>query len=293
MTPMFRPLSRTKALTGESPVWDDRRNCVWWIDIQGQRLIGTTMQGQDASDIPLPSMPGFVALSEDDRLVIGLEDGLWSIVPEGGDFRKLTDFPVADARLRANDGKPDAMGNLYFGVMDKTGGGEPIGAILRFNAQSGTQSLFDQMVTPNAICPAFDGSGLFFADTADRLLTFASIDAATGDVIDTRTIGEFASDELPDGMVVDASGDLWLAQIGKGRVVHLDKTGTVLGYVDTPVARPTMPAFAGPELDCMVLTSQRRFLGFAQLMEQPAAGQLLVCNPSAKGAPAKRVRLLP
>lgn len=293
MNSEFSPLSRAKALTGESPVWDDRRKCVWWIDIQGQRLIGTTMQGEDTCDIPLPSMPGFVALSEDERLVIGLEDGLWSIVPDHGDYRKLADFPNADARLRANDGKADAAGNLYFGVMDKTGGGEPIGAILRFDAFTGVQTLINQVVTPNAICPASDGTGFFFADTADRSLAFASVDAATGRVTGRQPIAKFQADEAPDGMVIDTSGDLWLAQIGKGRIIRLEKTGNTVGHIDLPVSRPTMPTFAGPELNQMVVTSQRRFLGFAQLTDQPSAGQLLVGKSNAIGLPPHRVRLLP
>lgn len=290
---MFKPLSKAKALTAESPVWDDRRHCVWWIDIQGQRLIATTLEGEDSFDIPLPSMPGFVALTHDDRLVLGLEDGLWSIVPERLASRKLADFPITDPRIRANDGKADALGNLYFGVMDKTGGGAAIGAILRFNPQSGVQTVVGQMVTPNAICPASDGSGIYFAETAARSLAFADIDAATGKVTATRTLRQFPGDEVPDGMAIDASGDLWLAQIGKGQVVHLDRAGTVLGHVETPVTRPTMPCFAGSGLDCMVLTSQRRFLTFAELAEQPSAGQLLVCRSIATGLPGNRVRLLP
>ena len=68
------------APTGESPLWDPVRNTLWWIDIQGQRLLGHGETGDIC--IPLPQMPGLVALAADGDLVVGLEDGLWLLSPE-------------------------------------------------------------------------------------------------------------------------------------------------------------------------------------------------------------------
>ena len=290
---MFRTLSNARAVTGESPIWDDRRNCVWWIDIQGQRLLGTALSGDDIIDVALPSMPGLVALAEDDQLVIGLEDGLWTVIPETGDCQLLARFEDFDPRLRANDGKADASGRLYFGVMDKTGGGARIGAILRFDASIGLERIIEGLVTPNAICPTQNSRGFYFADTADRSLVFATVDAVGEKVVDQSSLVRFGADELPDGMSLDANGSLWLAQIGKGRIARLDQHGTMIDFLELPVSRPTMPAFVGPELDHLVVTTQRRLLGFDQLQTQPLAGQLLVAQAPTKGLLANRVRLYP
>ena len=77
----------------------------------------------------LPSMPGLIAGRRRGGLVLGLEDGLYAFDCDAGLGERLVAVEAEDARTRINDGKPDVAGRLWFGTMDKTGGGAPIGSL--------------------------------------------------------------------------------------------------------------------------------------------------------------------
>ena len=47
------------AVTGESPVWDEHRGVLWWIDIQDKRLLGwRPAEGLPVPPVALPSEIG-------------------------------------------------------------------------------------------------------------------------------------------------------------------------------------------------------------------------------------------
>lgn len=135
------------ALTGESPCWDAGRGILWWIDIQGQRLLAHAAEGQNRA-IPLPLMPGFVALHDSGDLWLGLENGVWRYDPESGDLDLLAKTN-ADPRLRLNDGKFDRRGRLWFGTMDKSGPtGGPVGALWRLDPNGTLHKMRKNVLDP-------------------------------------------------------------------------------------------------------------------------------------------------
>src|SRR5437016_4139522 len=111
----------SNALTGESPCWDSRTATLWWIDIQGQRLLSLQPENGHKAFWNLPSMPGLIALRARGELLVGLEDGFYGFETSAGLGRRLAMAPTTDGRTRLNDGKADRRGRLWFGSMDKTG----------------------------------------------------------------------------------------------------------------------------------------------------------------------------
>ena len=168
-----------EALTGESPLWDATRGVLWWIDIQGQRLLGHRPAGEAAISIPLPSMPGLVCHASDGRLLLGLEDGLWLLAPETRELVLLHAVEADDPRTRLNDGKPDAQGRLWFGTMDKTGGGAPIGSFYCLTPGRDLRVVRSGVAVPNAIAVSPDGGTLYFADTPTRRIDRFGLDPAS------------------------------------------------------------------------------------------------------------------
>ena len=55
-----------------------------------------------------------------------------------------------------------------------------------------------------------------------------------------------------------------------------------------PVSRPTCPAFGGPQLDVLYLTSARGGLDKDQLRDEPQAGGVFSANPGCRGLPESR-----
>jgi len=70
------------ALTAESPLRDSARGVLWWIDIQGHRLLGHRPGGGDLR-LMLPSKPGSCALQPTGPLWSGWKTGCgrWTRTP--------------------------------------------------------------------------------------------------------------------------------------------------------------------------------------------------------------------
>jgi sugar lactone lactonase YvrE len=270
----FRQLGHHRAMTGESPLWDAERNCLWWIDIQAQWLLRTTIDG-DTQAIAMPSQPGLIVLAQSGKLVIGLEDGLWLFSPETGVWQRLSDTESNRPSYRLNDGKADLNGRLWFGSMDMSGNREAEGRLYCRDLDGCISVVQQGVAIPNAIVPLTDGSGLTFCDTPTGLLRLLHTNS-DGKIIKNEALHQFESGWHPDGACIDHQGHIWLAVIEPSLLVCLDMNGKVLQKWPAPVRRPTMPVFGGPKQNYLFLTSQRRFLGANALAEEPGAGGLYI-----------------
>jgi len=282
----FELVCQPQAITGESPVWDDRRNCLWWIDIQAQRLLRTEADGATSATF-LPWQPGLVALAESGRLVLGLENGLHAFSPEGGEWEQLSDTEADRPTVRLNDGKPDAQGRLWFGSMDMTGTRQAIGRLYRRDPDGSVAIVREGITVPNAIVPGPDDS-LLFTDTPTGKLERYGI-GPDGALSDPEILFEIPPGIHPDGAVIDAEGAYWIGLIGPSEVWRISRSGEILAQVATPVSRVTMPALGGPEGDSLYITNQRRFLTVEGLRAETGAGGLLMAPGMGRAGPVYRV----
>lgn len=278
------PVHTANAMTGEAPFWDPCCGILWWIDIQGQRLLAfsPTTGLQQAWSLPL--MPGLVAGRRSGGLVLGLEDGIYAFDREAGLGERLLAVEADNLKTRINDGKADADGRLWFGTMDKTGSGEPIGALYRLDAENAVIQLRRSVRVPNAICFSPDGGTAYFADTRTGVLEAMPRSGRTGPDV-ARPFAEYSGDEAPDGACVDSEGCVWIAVVGGARIERRRPDGSLDTIVELPVSRPTMPMLGGPDGRTLFVTSQRRFLSTAAIAAEPLAGDLLAVRVDAEAAP--------
>ena len=59
----------------------------------------------------------------------------------------------------------------------------------------------------------------------------------------------------PDGACIDETGCYWIACVGGSAMLRVTPDGRVDRTVGLPVKRPTMPAFGGPGLGTMYITT--------------------------------------
>ena len=279
------------ALTGEVPCWDASCETVWWVDIQGQRLLGFSPRNGREQEHNLPGMPGLVVLRRGGGLVIGLEDGLYPFDPATGLGARLAAVEADDTRTRINDGAVDAAGRLWFGTMDKTGSGQPIGKLYCLSADLSSHVVRTDVGVPNATAFSPDGRTFYFADTPTGRIEACDYDVESATLGRSRTFASYQDGERPDGVCVDAEGALWIAIVGGGRLERRLADGTLDTIVELPVSRPTMPALGGSDGRTMFITSQRRFLDAAQLAAQPSAGDLLMTRAEVPGVPPRLAAL--
>ena len=277
------PVHQANAVTGEAPLWDATTETVWWIDIQGQRLLGFSPETGREQAYNLPSMPGFVVARRTRGLAVGLEDGVYAFDSAKGLGERLVAVEPDDNRTRLNDGKADPAGRVWFGSMDKTEAGPPIGSLYRLDLDGAVYCHRRDVAVPNAIAFALDGMTFYFADSPTRTIETFAYDPETGEPSTSRLFVRYEEGEAPDGTCVDSQGALWIAVIGGSRLERRLPDGTLDTVVRLPVSRPTMPMLGGRDGHTLFVTSQRQYLSREQLRAEPLAGDLLAVRVDVPG----------
>ena len=95
--------------------------------------------------------------------------------------------------------------------------------------------------------------------------------------------------ELPDGMCMDAEGNLWVAFWGGFRVACINtKTGEELAEIKLPVPNVTSCNWIGPDFSELVITTAREGLDEHELLAYPMSGHVFRCKVDVKGIEARR-----
>ena len=280
---------------GEGVLWCERSQALYWTDIQRATLFRLHPASGALQSWPMPERLASFALCESEGwLLLALASQLAFFRLADGLLQTLHEIEPG-LPTRCNDGACDRQGRFVFGTMHepKDGGKQPLGSFWRLHADLSLERLaLPQVAISNSIAFSPDGATMYFCDSLSRRIH----GCAYGDTLGTPRL--FAALEgvtgEPDGSCVDAEGSLWNAQWGLGRVVRYAPDGTLQQVVPVPARQPTRPAFGGPRLDTLYVTSARVGLTEAELAADPHAGALFqyptdmrgLAEPRFVGAPS-------
>ena len=260
---------------GESLIWDERIQSFWWVDIPAGMLLRARLDDDVPDRWQFAESLGHVALTESPHsVVLGLASGLVLFNSRQGTQTRLVDVPHAASAMRINDGRCDRHGNLVFGTMSEGGKGHR-GAFWRFSAREGLRPLdLPPPAIPNSICFSPEGRLLYFADSTLKIIRVCDYDPATGAVSGVRVFSDpGAVPWEPDGSCVDATGGVWNARWGDGRIVRYYPTGEIDLEIHSPAHQPTCPCLGGANLDTLYTTSA--FVGLSTDQRCDADGAIL------------------
>ncbi len=260
------------ALLGESPIWDHREDCLYWLDIENALLYRQNGDGTNMGFISLPAPTGSIALWQDGGLIAALGQGLSHIDTESGIVTPLAPSLGAEDCLM-NDGKADRFGNFIFGAKHLLES-NAIAGFWRY--QSGEIIQENQkFVVFNG--PAFnpEGDRIYFADSPSQKIMTASYSPEYGITSKPEIFVQLSGDDgYPDGMTVDSEGCLWNAQWDGWALTRYRPSGTIERKIDMPVRRPTSLCFGGKDLKTLFVTSASTRLTPEELAQNPDAGAL-------------------
>jgi len=269
------------SILGEGPLWDAARGCLWWIDIEGRHLHRYDLQDDRHHAQVMPGRPGFVALHESGKLVLGIERHIVLFDPDANRSVCIAQVDTDQIGNRINDGSCDHVGRLWFGTMDDAIA-TPVGALYLLGTD-GPAAAITGLIASNG--PAFSAHRLwlFHCDTAGRQILRYRLQS-DGQLGSGSVFRTFAPQEgWPDGMACDTDGGLWVCLWGGGCVVRLDQTGAVSARVPVPATQVTACAFAGPDLDMLFITTAAMGLSSSEIAAAPDAGGLFMCRSGWRG----------
>lgn len=268
---------------GEGPVWSVEEQALTFVDIKGMRIHRFEPANGSHTMIELSEEIGCLALTADGSFLAALRSGIWHLGPDG---ERRTMLAANPERNRFNDGRTDPKGRFFVGSMDEARGSDA--NLYRFDAQ-GLVPVQGGLTTSNGLAFAPDGRTMYHSDTPRRTIYAYDYDPETGTASDRRVFAEIAETVVdrgrPDGAAVDADGCYWSALYEGERVRRYSPDGEVLADIAVPSRCPTMPAFGGPDLKTLYVTSARSGRPDDELDRLPHSGGLFAMEVDVPGLP--------
>jgi sugar lactone lactonase YvrE len=189
---------------------------------------------------------------------------------------------------RLNDAAVGPDGSLYFGSMDD-GETEPDGQLLPVVAGRAVH-LRRKGRRHERAGDRSERRLLYCADTQNGLVYRHAL-APDGTPGERELFVRFEEGwGHPDGMAVDAEGHVWIAHFGDSRVTRFSPDGVPELIVPVPTAQVTKPAFGGPDLTTLFVTTAAK--GRDPAID-PMAGHVYAFEVGIRGVPAEPCRVLP
>lgn len=144
-----------------------------------------------------------------------------------------------------------------------------------------------ELAIPNGLGWSPDGSAMYLVDSGPRAVHAFAFDPDGGAISEGRLLLTVAEEiGAPDGMTVDAAGDLWVAIYGGGRIHRYSPDAALPQAVIVPAEQSTSCAFAGPGLHRRDVTAATEDWSEEQRRAEPAAGLVYWSDTDATGLPA-------
>ena len=287
-----RPPAATACTTdhaelGEGLRWDAVRNELLHVDI----VAGTVWRhhiDEHGALVPvvrydLPMTVGTIApVVDDNGWLLGAGRDIVHLASDGS-HRTLA--VVSSPGTRMNDGACDAQGRFWVGTLadDHRAGG---GALYRMGRDGEVVLVLDGLTISNGLGWSIDGHTMYLVDSGPRVVYAFDFDGATGSISARRVLVTIPAElGAPDGMTVDAAGDLWVAIYGGGCVHRYSPGGELRQVVEVPARQSTSCALVG-RLGLLYVTTATEGWTDEQRSDDPTAGLLYRLDVDAVGLPA-------
>jgi sugar lactone lactonase YvrE len=256
--PTAAQLTQPIAEHGEGPVWDADGGRLLAVDLEQGDLLAVAPGGAtskhhvaDALACVRPRRQGGWVVAA--RRRFALFEDLDALLAGREEPRMLTPL-WDDPDLRFNEGGCDPQGRFFCGSMaygDSAKGGQPVGVLWRLDPDGSAHVALEGLTIPNGLAWSPDGQRAYHVDSPSGEISLLHVAPGTGEVLDrepwVRLSDVLGGDPggVPDGLVVDAEGGVWVAVNGAGAVVRLDAGGALSERVDVGVPGVTACTLGG------------------------------------------------
>jgi len=292
--------SDTPIIFGESPLWDNRRNGLIFVDqlaksvclLEPSRreIIKKKVICDDSIKQVQLAMP---YANTTEKFLIGTSRGQlmewnWDDGKDGNEAKILDTLPTQPVPFYC-DGKCDSKGRFWGGtfVKDQKGGIVPgAGGLFRFQPRKSGGGYDNQEIASwfdlsNGMAWNKENTKFYFVDFLPKKIYAFDFDENTGTLANRKTLFEFHGDagrkSHPDGLVTDLDGNVWIACVMGGELIKIDvATGKHVESINIPASMTTSLCFGGPQYDTLYVTTTSVDVDPANspIKGQPDAGKI-------------------
>jgi D-xylonolactonase len=128
--------------------------------------------------------------------------------------------------------------------------------LYRLTPDGSLTMLWDDIGLSNGFGFSPDLGTFYHTDSNFHVIYTMDYDSTTGDVANRRVLVQTPKDEsVPDGMTVDAEGNLWSARWNGEALYKYTPQGELLGKVVFPVRKVSSIAFGGAQAETAYVTT--------------------------------------
>jgi D-xylonolactonase len=269
-----------QCVCGEGPMWHPMEKKVYWVDIAnpGRMFRYDPATGRHEQFYTGRTVGGFT-IQADGALLLFLDKGTVVVWKDGKTKTVVEDIPDERAS-RFNDVFADPAGRVYCGTMPTA---DRNGRLYRLDPDGALTQVLDGIACSNGMGLTPDRKGLYYTDSGVRTIYRFDYDMATGALTNQRVfVKNPESDGLPDGMTVDAAGNVWSAHWDGNCLICYSPAGQELQRAAFPAKKVSSVVFGGEDnMDMYVTTAG----GDHKDTDGPGAGALFRLRLGVKGVP--------
>ncbi len=275
-TGWLRDYQRGRALGSflEGPSFD-RAGFLYLVDIPHGRIFRVGPAGDFEVVADYDGQPNGLKIHRDGRIFIADHlNGIMELDPVNG---KIMPF-IPRERIADFKGPNDlffaANGDLYFTDQGQTGLHDPTGRLYRYTSSGELECLIDNIPSPNGLVMAPDESALFLAVTRANSVWRVPFQL-DGGIVKVSNFVQFPGGiGGPDGMAMDAEGNLVVAQVGGGSLWRFSPLGEPIARLRSSAGLlATNMAYGG--LDNRTLFITESATGSILQADMPVPGQIM------------------
>lgn len=238
----------------EGPVLDEAGN-LYVSDIPWGRIFRIDAQGAWSLVTEYDGEPnGLKFLDTGTLLITDYKNGLMQLDVRSGQVSPFLPRRNSERFKGVNDLVFDRAGNLYFTDQGQTGLHDPTGRLYRLGSDGRLDLLLDNIPSPNGVALSPDEKVLYLAVTRGNCVWRVPL-LGDGSVAKVSQFFTSYGPSGPDGLAVDAQGQVLVANPGLGYVWVLNARAQPVQVLRGPAgASTTNLAFGGPARRTLFVT---------------------------------------
>lgn len=271
---------------GEGPMWHPTEEKVYWVDILAGRLFRYDPNTGEHEQCYEGEAIGGFTIQDDGALLLFMARGavkLW----RDGELETIIEEIPDERETRFNDVFADPEGRVFCGTMPTK---ERLGRLYRLDPDRSLTLLLEGIHVSNGMGLTLDRKHLYYTDSGAKKIYLFDYDQATGAIRNQRVFLDTNDQEgVPDGMTVDAAGNIWSARWDGSRLTQYAPDGTELQRIHFPVKKVSSVVFGGPDYMDMYVTTAG---GNMKDSDGALAGALFRVRAGVQGLPefASKIR---
>ena len=268
---------------GENPLWHSSEKRLYWTDIDRGRLYRLNPVDGTHELVYEDRPVGGFTIQADGNLLLFRDRGNVVTWHNGSIHDTIVEEISEESQSRFNDVIADPIGRVFCGTLSTK---SLNGQLYRLDLDGSLHCVIQHVCCTNGMAFSPDATPrdrLYYAETMAHTIWLFDYDERSGEIANQRPFLSFEDNKMqPDGLTVDAQGDIWCAFYGASCVICFGSDGIVKRRLLLPTACVTSCGFGGKELSELYVTTAG---GNNKKKYGDTAGAVFRIMPVAKGVP--------